>query len=123
MYSVVSSLKKDDWIVYYSPRERLGDGDKVEALTAIGRVKSRWPYEVQRPTGISVYRVKVSFIEDARQAPFAPLANQLQLTRRHELDWKLIVRGGLREISIADLQIIAKAMGVQLDTSGSRAGS
>ena len=123
MYAVVSSLKKDDWIVYYSPRERLGDGDSVEALTAIGRVMSKWPYKVRRPTAISVYRVKVNVIEEARQVLFAPSANQLQLIQRYELIWKLVVRGGLHEISIANLRIIAKAMRAKLDTHGSQAGS
>jgi hypothetical protein len=42
-HMAVKSLSKGDWIVYYSPREGMGEGETVQAFTTIGRVTSDAP--------------------------------------------------------------------------------
>jgi hypothetical protein len=39
----VKSLRKGDWIVYYSPREGKAEGEAVQAFTTLGRVTSESP--------------------------------------------------------------------------------
>lgn len=45
-HMAVKSLKKGDWIAYYSPREGMGEGETVQAFTTIGQVTSEEPYQV-----------------------------------------------------------------------------
>ncbi|AVW89758.1 EVE domain-containing protein [Celeribacter baekdonensis] len=47
----VKSLKKGGWIVYYSPREGMGQGATVQAFTTIGRVTSDAPYHAAQGRG------------------------------------------------------------------------
>jgi EVE domain len=55
----VKSLKKADWIVYYSPREGMGEGATVHAFTTIGRVTSEAPYRFEQAMDFNPYRVDV----------------------------------------------------------------
>ena len=47
-HMAVKSLRKGDWIVYYSPREGMGEGEAVQAFTTIGRVTSDAPYRAEQ---------------------------------------------------------------------------
>jgi hypothetical protein len=44
----VKSLRKGDWIVYYSPREGMAEGEAVQAFTTLGRVTSESPYRIEQ---------------------------------------------------------------------------
>ncbi|HEY0212121.1 MAG TPA: EVE domain-containing protein [Paenirhodobacter sp.] len=108
----VRSLRKGDWIVYYSPREGMGQGAPVQAFTTIGRVTSDAPYRVAQAMDFNPYRVDVDYLTDAKPAPIKPLLADLQLARDHLSSWGILMRGPKRRIVEQDMRRIAEAMGV-----------
>jgi EVE domain len=108
----VKSLKKGDWIVYYSPREGIGEGTVVQAFTAIGRVTSDAPYRVEQAMNFNPYRVDVDYLKDAEPAAIKPLLDELSLTRDHGANWGIVMRGPKRRLDEMDMRRIAEAMGV-----------
>lgn len=112
-HSAVKSLKPGDWIVYYSPRERMGEGPVVQAFTTIGRVISPAPYLFPQAMNFNPYRVDVAYLAEARPAPVKPLLPLLHLTRNLGASWGMVMRGPKRKLERADMLIIAEAMGVR----------
>lgn len=108
----VKSLKKGDWIVYYSPREGMGEGATVQAFTTIGRVTSKAPYRFEQAMDFNPYRVDVDYLKAARPAPIRPLLDDLRLTRDHRANWGIVMRGAKRMLHEEDMRRIAEAMGV-----------
>lgn len=112
-HEAVKSLKKGDWIVYYSPRDKMVDGDAVQAFTTIGQVTSEAPYQVEQKAGFYPHRVDVDYLQDAKETPIRLLLDDLELTRGRGSSWGIVMRGPKRKLSEADLRKIATAMGVE----------
>jgi hypothetical protein len=108
----VKSLRKGDWIVYYSPREGMGEGKAVQAFTTIGRVTSDAPYRAEQAMNFNPYRVDANYLKDAVPAPIKPLLNELALTRDRGANWGMVMRGPKRRLDETDMRKIAEAMGV-----------
>jgi hypothetical protein len=49
--SGLKRLKADDWLVYYSPKTSLRDGEPLQAFTAMGRVLDEELYQVEQAPG------------------------------------------------------------------------
>ena len=114
-HAAVKSLKRGDWIVYYSPREGMGDGDVVQSFTTIGRVTSDEPYQIEQSAGFAPFRVDVDYASNAKPAPIKPLLDRLELTRERGANWGIVMRGSKRKLSEHDMRMIAKAMGAEGD--------
>jgi len=114
-HTAVKSLKRGDWIVYYSPREGMGKGEAVQAFTTIGRVTSDAPYQVEQTEGFRPYRVNVDYMTGARPAPIKPMLNDLELTRGRGSNWGIVMRESKRKLSENDMRQIAQAMGLSED--------
>ncbi|TIX50927.1 EVE domain-containing protein [Alteraurantiacibacter aquimixticola] len=108
----VKSLKKGDWIVYYSAREGMGEGETVQAFTTIGWVTSDAPYRVEQAMNFNPYRVDVNYLKDAQPAPIRPLLGDLNLTRDQGVHWGMVMRGPKRRLEEEDMLKIAEAMDV-----------
>ena len=108
----VKSLRKGDWIVYYSPREGMGEGEAVQAFTTIGLVTSDAPYRAEQGMNFYPYRVDVVYLKGARPAQIKPLLDELILTRDHGANWGIVMRGPKRRLDEIDMRRIAEAMGV-----------
>ncbi|MDO1581514.1 EVE domain-containing protein [Rhizobium oryzicola] len=108
----VKSLRKGDWIVYYSPREGIGEGAVVQAFTAIGRVRSDAPYRAEQAMNFNPYRVDVDYLKEAEPAPIKPLLERLRLTRDQGTHWGMVMRGPKRRLDEEDMRLITDAMGV-----------
>ncbi|HVI53197.1 MAG TPA: EVE domain-containing protein [Candidatus Sulfotelmatobacter sp.] len=117
----VKSLKKGDWIVYYSPREGMGEGEIVQAFTTIGRVTSDAPYRFEQAMDFNPYRVDVDYLTDAQTTPIRPLLDELRLTRDHGANWGIVMRGPKRVLHEEDMRRIAEAMGVLAQFEACRA--
>lgn len=120
-HTAVKSLRKGDWITYYSPREGMGEGETVQAFTTIGRVTSDAPYQVEQSKGFNPYRVNVDYLTDATSAPIKPLLEHLKLTKGRGSNWGIVMRGSKRKLDEEDMRLIAEAMGVS-DQYGSTPG-
>lgn len=106
------SLRKGDWIVYYSPREGMGEGKAVQAFMTIGRVTSDAPYRAEHGMSFNPYRVDVDYLKDAKPALIKPLLDDLGLTRNHGANWGIVMRGPKCKLDEEDMRRIAEAMGV-----------
>lgn len=113
-HTAVKSLKRGDWIVYYSPKERLGQGDAVQAFTTISRVTSDEPYQVNQGKNFAPFRVDVDYVKDAKFASFTPLLNKLDLTKDRGAHWGIAMRRSKSKLSASDMRTIALAMNVPL---------
>ena len=109
--SGLARLKIGDWIAYYSPRTRLEGGDPVQAFSAIGRVTGE-VFQVSLE-GFCPFRRTVEFMPDATDASIKPLIAKLSFVKDPQRWGYPLMRGQL-EVSIADAQVIATAMGVSL---------
>ena len=114
-HDAVKALLRDDWLVYYSPREGMGKGAPVQAFTAIGRVTSDEPYHAAQAMDFNPYRVNVVYFPGVTPAPIRPLLGVLNLTRDHVDNWGLLMRGPKRRITPEDMRCIAKAMALPPD--------
>lgn len=112
--SALNGLKKDDWIVYYSPRTKLEGGNTVQAFVSIGKIASDTPYMAEVDDNFKPYRVNVNYKKSAKEASIRPLLNELQLTKERGKSWGLVFRRSKIKVDESDFKIIANAMKVDL---------
>ncbi len=105
-------IKPNDWIVYYSPNTTLGGKDKLQALTAIGKIEARAPYQVSMDHGFCPFRRDVFWFE-SQETSIIPLLNQLDFTKNKK-NWGYSLRFGLIAISEHDMQLFSAAMQVTI---------
>jgi len=103
-------LQPGDWLVYYSPSMEMG-GAPLRAFTAIGRVEDDRVFAFDMGGGFVPFRRRVRYL-DATSAALAPIAATLELCARPS--WGMALRRGLLPLSLADLAVVARAMGVRL---------
>jgi len=101
-------MNPGDGLVYYSPRERIGDGAPVRAFTAIGTIADGEPWQGDEGS-FRPWRRKVSYRDDVRETPIEELRGELELTSSP--NWGMILRRGLVELSEHDFRGISDAMG------------
>ena len=108
--SPLRRMQPGDRVIYYSPTEHFGAGDKLQAFTALGTVKPVDPYQVDMGEGFCPFRRDVAW-EATRETPIAPLLDRLGFTAGKR-NWGYQLRFGLFEIAEADADLIATAMQV-----------
>lgn len=115
--SAVKSVSPDDWIVYYSPKEKIDGGRSVQAFTAIGQVAGEVDSvevdSIEKGKGTH-YRRDVRYLVHAKPAEVRPLLPELSFVKNQK-NWGLAFRLSKREISSDDFHKIASAMGIDLN--------
>jgi DNA-binding MarR family transcriptional regulator/predicted RNA-binding protein len=106
--SGLKRLKADDWLVYYSPKTSLRDGEPVQAFTAIGRVVDEELYQVEQAPGFTPWRRNIEFVSGI-EAPIRPLIDQLSFIK-DKRRWGYVFRAGLFKIPQEDFAVISRAM-------------
>ncbi|MFP5393964.1 MAG: EVE domain-containing protein [Gammaproteobacteria bacterium] len=110
-------LRPGDRVAYYSPTEQFGGKDKLRAFTAIGTVKDGQPYQASigpgAGGGFCPFRRDVWWLP-AAEAGINPLLDTLEFTVGNR-NWGYQLRFGLFEVSAHDMDVIAAAMGAQVD--------
>lgn len=105
-------LRAGDGVTYYSPAETIGGKDRLQSFTTIGRVRDEALYQGVMGGDFVPWRRNVDYVE-AREAPIAPLLDELDFTRGNR-NWGYQLRLGLFEITEHDFRVIAKAMGAEV---------
>ena len=103
-------MRRDDHMLYYSPRQEMLGGEPVQAFTAIGRIDDDEPYQVQQADDFEPFRRKVHYFK-SHDAPIRPMLDDLALTRDRK-SWGIAFRRGMFAIGDEDYHTIARAMGV-----------
>ena len=104
----LARLQKDDWLIYYSPRQVLDAKEPLQAFTAIGRMTDDDIYQVQESATFKPFRRHVTYL-NAHDAPIAPLIPELSFIKNKQ-SWGYVFRFGLVEIPEADFILIQSAM-------------
>lgn len=99
----VKKLRKGDRIVYYSPRESINAGAKVQAFTALGEVLEG---EMEQVEACARRQVRYQQIEPA---PIQPLLEDLSFIKNKQ-SWGLALRRSSLQLSRDDFERIARAL-------------
>jgi hypothetical protein len=109
--TILKRLKADDWIVFYSPKTSYEDGEPLQTLTAIGRVKDDELYQVEMMPGFIPWRRNVDFME-CKETPIRPLIDELEFIQ-DKTHWGYKFRFGLFQIPEHDFELIKSQMSVK----------
>ena len=105
----VARMRPGDGLIYYAPRERMGEGEPVQAFVAIGIIAEGEPYQGVMGTFVATRR-DVRWWPAARRAPIRQMLGDLTFTRGQP-GWGMILRRGSFRIEERDFDLIARAMG------------
>jgi hypothetical protein len=100
-----------DRVAYYSPTIAFRGKDKYRAFTRFGIVRAGEPYQVDMGEGFCPYRRDVAWLM-TQDAPIAPLLDTLEFTAGRR-NWGYQFRFGIIAVSDHDMNVIARAMGVE----------
>ncbi|NRD77044.1 EVE domain-containing protein [Bacillus sp. BRMEA1] len=101
-------MNPGDWLIYYSPRTDMLNGEPLQAFTAIGQVKDDRVYEYQMSESFIPFRRNIHYTE-CKEIQIANLLDQLSFTRGKR-NWGYPFRLGHFEIPWQDFMIIKDAM-------------
>ena len=104
----LARLAAGDWLVYYSPRTSLRDGEPVQAFTALGMVADDEIWQAHEGE-FHPWRRRVDYLPGAVETPIRTLS--LDLTARP--GWGASLRRGLIRLTGDDFGRIHAAMGAQ----------
>jgi len=102
-----------DWLMYYSPKTDMSDGEPLQMFTAVGRVTGVAVYQHAMTPEFVPFRRDVAY-RKCRPAPIQPLIPQLSFIRDAKR-WGYPFRTGHIEVTQRDFQLIAEAMAVRTD--------
>ncbi len=106
----LTRVQPGEGVVYYSPTEVFRGGGKLQAFTAIGRVKDGEPYAFDMGGGFVPFRRDVAWFE-AQEKLISPLLDKLEFSAGKR-NWGYQLRFGLFSISARDFGVIGEAMEV-----------
>ncbi|CAN7745503.1 EVE domain-containing protein [Paenibacillus sp. LjRoot153] len=101
-------MRSGDWLIYYSPRTEMKDGEPLQAFTAIGQVLDDKVYEYPMSDSFIPFRRDIRYT-DCKETKISSLLEQLSFTRGVK-NWGYPFRFGHFEISLQDFRVIADAM-------------
>jgi len=101
-------IKKGDYIVFYSSKEKLGDKKPYQKFTAIAKATDDTIYQVKMFEGFEPFRRKVLFL-DSEEIDIRPLIEELDFIPNKQ-KWGFPFRYGLLEISEKNFKLIADKM-------------
>jgi hypothetical protein len=114
----LKKMKPGDYLLYYSPTSVLGDPDKLQKFTAIGKIREGEPYQVELREDFKPFRIDVDWIQKFKEAEVRPLLQQLDFVKANTKDlkhWGWAFHRGYFEIKKKDFLLISKHMGVVIE--------
>lgn len=101
-------MKQGDWLIYYSPKTEMNQGDPLQSFTAIGQVRGDAPYLFEMSADFIPYRLDVDYLP-AKIVAIQPLLSQLSFITDLQ-HWGYPFRFGHLEITESDFLLIKNAM-------------
>jgi predicted RNA-binding protein len=106
--ALLARMKKDDWVVFYSPKIEFAGDEKCQAFTAIGKVADDEIYQFKMSEDFVPYRRNIAFLE-CNDVSILPLIDRLSFIKNKK-SWGFIFRFGFFEIPEEDFKIIKGEM-------------
>jgi hypothetical protein len=101
-------MAKGDWLVFYSPKTALKDGEPLQAFTAIGQVVDDEPYQVEMTPEFHPFRRNVDFLP-CTETSIRPLIEELHFIEDKKR-WGYKFKFGVFKIDDHDLDLIRRNM-------------
>lgn len=101
-------LTKDDWVIFYSPKQTYAGNEPLQAFTAIGRVKDDELYQHKMSENFIPYRRNVHYY-DCKETVILPLINKLEFIE-NKRSWGYKFRFGFFEIQENDFELLKAEM-------------
>ncbi len=101
-------MKKDDYLIYYSPKEKLDNKEPLQRFVVIGKIKGDDAYKVKMSESFEPYRKDVEWLK-SDEAEIRPLIDDLAFIK-DKRKWGYSFRFGHIEITADDFHLIAGAM-------------
>jgi len=101
-------LKKDDFIIYYSPKQTMEGSETCQQFTALGVVIDDLPYQVTINENFKPFRRNITYF-DTQHIDIKPLISILPFIKNKQ-SWGYIFRYGFFEIDQESFEIIAQKM-------------
>jgi hypothetical protein len=105
----LKALSEGDFVLFYSPRTRFRQGKPHQQFTALGLIEDGKPKQASESDG-RIWQRQTGFLA-TKPVKLEPLAGDLTFITDKE-QWAIPFSKGLFEITQADFQLIAQAMGV-----------
>ncbi len=104
----LDKLKQNDWIIYYSSKDKYQNGKAYQKFTAIGQVMDDEPYQVSVNTEFKPWRRNIDFYS-SKDLEIRPLISELAFISNKK-KWGLHLMSGFVEIAKDDFERIATVM-------------
>jgi hypothetical protein len=101
----VARQKKGDWLLYYSPRQKMDSKVSLQEFTALGQIIDDEPYQLQSGKDFSPWRRNVVY-EPIQPLPIRPILGELRFIK-DKTHWGVSFRYGILEIPKSDFDFIA----------------
>ncbi len=102
-------MKKDDWIIYYSPRIKFAEQSPCKSFTAVGKVLDDLVYQFEMAPDFIPFRRNVGFIKTLKHQPIIPILDELEFVE-DKTKYGAKLRYGHFEISEGDFKTIVQHM-------------
>ena len=102
---MLRKMARGDWIIFYSPKTALEQGESLQAFTAIGRIADDEPYHEQESAS---WRRRMEFLP-VTATPIRPLLDRLEFIVDPQR-WGYKFRFGVFRIEEPDFLLIRSAM-------------
>ncbi len=109
---MIKNLSDGDYIIFYSPRTSLNNGEPLQEFTAAGRITDTEPYQATVSESFHPWRRRVNFLP-CRPVSIRPLIESLEFIKDKK-KWGYPFRRGLFQINRKDFELITKAMEMKL---------
>lgn len=103
----LAKMSKGDWLVYYSPSEKVGEKSNLQAFTAIGQIADEDVFQFEMTKDFCPFRRKVHF-KKCKDLALVDIKQELLLTQKP--NWGYQLRLGLIQLAEEDFKKIAQAM-------------
>lgn len=102
--TLLNKLRKDDWVIVYSPKVSYEGNLPLKAFTAIGQVKDDELYQHKMSDSFNPFRRNVVYYQ-CNERRIAPLINDLDFIENKKA-WGYHFRFGFFEIGEDDFELI-----------------
>ena len=104
----LKKIKKNDYIIYYSPKEIFMQNILCNKFTAIGKVQDDEIYQFEMSKDFIPWRRKIEYFK-SKEVEIKPLIESLSFIKNKK-SWGMYFRYGIIEIDKNSFDIIAKNM-------------
>jgi EVE domain len=101
-------MKKDDWVIFYSPKLTMNGDEKLQAFTAIGQTIDETVYQHKMSDDFIPFRRNIKYYE-CKETPIVPLINDLEFIP-NKSSWGYPFRFGFFEINEQDFKLLKEKL-------------